>query len=311
MTATATRDPHATHANQRGSDFESINEILAAPPMRALHSHLFGDVPTTVVTRPASFLIRAAEETGYVVERYIVLPPAGFTADALDLMSPHPEVRRARIIVKGAVRMGKAGFSTLRSVLAVRRGLTRDLETEANSTYARFIPGDSRHREDLMSSRDRFYAVRDNGVGFYHNLVNVSSDWIVLVVHKELSLRHDLCLDSLVEGVPTEHRAVVRELLHAATSVGDALFRAFPSLVEAAMQIEPAALVPVLLDALNVRETGRHEPCTMFGLILKLARRSPESTLRVLRPALVRCRAPAYYVDDLQRKLRLPASAAR
>jgi hypothetical protein len=91
MTAGATLRNPAGRIEVDPLALESIGELLTAPPVHSLIAHLFGQTSITTVVRPASFLIRLSEEVGYAVDRLIVLPPMGFTADAADLMSPHPE----------------------------------------------------------------------------------------------------------------------------------------------------------------------------------------------------------------------------
>ena len=54
---------------------------------------------------------------------------------------------------------------------------------------------------------------------------------------------------------------------------------------------------------LNVQETGKHESCTFFGLLLKIAKKEQILVLDEVRKAKQSKTAPYYYLEDLESKL--------
>jgi hypothetical protein len=53
-----------------------------------------------------------------------------------------------------------------------------------------------------------------------------------------------------------------------------------------------------------VEEKGRHEQCTIFAIILKIARKYPALALRFLEKAEVDKAAQSYYLRELIKKVR-------
>ena len=64
-----------------------------------------------------------------------------------------------------------------------------------------------------------------------------------------------------------------------------------------------AKIVPALIEALNILETGKHEPCTVYAIILKIGRKQPQKTLAFLQEAKKAEEAPKYYLDELIKKI--------
>ena len=60
-------------------------------------------------------------------------------------------------------------------------------------------------------------------------------------------------------------------------------------------------ITPPLIEMLNVLETGKHEPCTVYALLLKVGRKN--NILEYLKEAEKNKTAPKYYLEELIVKL--------
>lgn len=249
-----------------------------------------------VIIRPACFFVRLSTEDARLVKRIIVLPPHGFTADNPDLLSPHPEARRAQVKILGKINPGKKGYKPVLNELAYDYSFTRDVPTEKNSAYARF--SEKYCGRLLKSWRNWFYVVHENGQGDFHNLTNLSSEWIVLLLKKELQDQKTINLDPYLARLPQ----LLQEMVCKIEETGDAVFRD-KVFVEKVFQFPEEILVPVFIQMLNIHETGQHENCTFFGFLLKLAKKNKHLVLSEVQQAIRLHSAPHYYLADLEKKL--------
>jgi hypothetical protein len=280
----------------------ALQELLGSPFVeRALRRFLGGDL-WEIVTRPACHVVRSASEGSGLarVRRALFLPPGGFTADEIDLLSPHPEARSIRARIEGRVNAAKRGFLPLVGEVELAYSRHGSIPTEASSSSARFS---EQHCGRVRRSwRNWFYVVRKNGWGDSHNLINRCSDWVLILIEKELADHKPIAIRPYLERLPGPHAAELAEALARIERRGDEIFRD-TSLVSRVIEFPPAVLAPILIRMLNTPERGRHEPCTFFALILKVAKRDRDLVVEEMeRARRIEC-APRYYLEDLARKL--------
>src|SRR3989338_10209852 len=151
-----------------------FQEIINSPIVKATLKSLFDDKEIEIIHRPASFIIRLKNEPDDRISRIILLPPQGFTSDKIDETNPHPEVRKATIEIKGGVRPGKSRFNPLKKCIKYQYYADRSVRITEDKPYPKV--GDKNYKEDLKSSSQKFFVVKENGTGFYHSLVNSSNE---------------------------------------------------------------------------------------------------------------------------------------
>ncbi|MEK6868529.1 MAG: hypothetical protein AABX98_06925, partial [Nanoarchaeota archaeon] len=83
---------------------------------------------------------------------------------------------------------------------------------------------------------------------------------------------------------------------------GDLLFEQEADLVTNSCGISIDKILPALIDMLNILETGKHEACTVYAIILKIGRKN-KNTIHYLKDALKDNSAPKYYLEELIKKL--------
>lgn len=280
-----------------------IHRIIQSPPLRFLIRDKFRDQDWELVTRPASFLIKKMNEDDYKLHRVIIMPPYGHTADHADEMNPHPEARKAKITVKGGIREGKVGFSVLRKVLKYCYTDDREADTVGIRPYVKITQRLKNYHEAVKSTKETFFVVRENGVGFYHNLINISNDWLVLSLDKELRLSKKMDIESTLAVLNEEKQITLRSLMRAIQVKGDGIFTEHPDLVKVVSTFEPHIAMPTLIEGLNIHDSGRHEACSVYAIILKIGKKYPQKVCRQLEKAIEEKQAPRYYTEELIRKL--------
>lgn len=289
----------------RGFDAETpIDVILDTPAARRALAPLGPRVE--LLRRPASFVVRSLDEAEDRITRVLILPPNGCTANTRTELNPHPEVRRARITVMGALRPGKRGFSRIRDVVRFARFTRRSVPIVDNVPNATCDPTNPDYLEVLKSSGETFLVVTESGDGFYHNLLNVSSDWVLLVLEKQLRSGKNMDLAIPLRSLAPGLRRDCESLIDAVMKRGDEIFQdsSLLRIVDALVEHRPNVVLPVLIEGLNVAETGKHEACSLYAIIMKIGRRHPSTTLAHLTEALERNYAPHYYLVELIAKIR-------
>lgn len=209
-----------------------FRKIVQSTPLRILIRDTFNDQAWELVPRPASILIKEKDEDDYRLHRIIILPPHGHTADHVNEMNPHPEARRAKIAIKGGIREGKSGFSVLKQVLKYCYLDGRDVDTVGDHPYVKITQGLEKYHETVKSTKETFFVVRENGAGFYHNLINISNDWLVLSLEKELRLPKKMDIELPLSGLDEDKRISLRSLMRAVQVKGDGIFTEHPDLVK-------------------------------------------------------------------------------
>ena len=141
-----------------------LKDILNSTLVKSTIKTLFKNKEVEVIKRPASIIIRLQKESEDKVTRIILLPPKGFTANEIKETNPHPEVRKAKIEIKGGVRPNKAGFNNLKDIIKYQYYTVRNVKITSEILYPD-VNGEN-YREELKSSKQKFFVVKENGVDF-------------------------------------------------------------------------------------------------------------------------------------------------
>jgi len=259
-----------------------------------------GNGNTEIITRPACFFIRLKSEDTRLIKRIIVFPPRGFTGDEVNLLNPHPEARSAKVKILGKINPTKKGYKPLVGEMKFNFFLTRNVPTEKMSAYAKF--SEKYCNSQLKSWKNWFYVVKENGWGNFHSLINVSNEWVVALLEKELIDQKEINIKPYLEKLSQLEAKKLQIVLQKIGQVGDKIFddKVFVSRV---LKFPSKILVPILIQMLNVQETGKHENCTFFALLLKIAKKNKKQVLEEIKRAIELKSAPYYYLEDLNKKL--------
>lgn len=284
-----------------------MKNILTHEALKKSVQKTFVGKPTEILERPHSLIIRLKKESNNLVKRIIILPPFGYTANDLNELSSHDEVRKAKIDIKGILRDGKKNFSLLKKCLEFSYLTKRDATIEKGVPYGLISDNKNIHKTKVLSSKEKFYVVKENGEGFYHNLINRTNEPLVLILSKELKSGKKMNLLKKIKELDfnLKEKSIINELFKNIYLYGDELFKKDIKLVEKSLNIDTSKLVPALIEGLNIFETGRHEACTVYALILKKAKIDGISTILFLEDAIKQNKAPNYYLSELIKKINL------
>lgn len=259
-----------------------------------------------IIQRPAAFFVRNRNEGNAAVERVIILPPKGYTANSLNQTNSHDEALRATIQIKGAVREGKQGFSKLQNCLLVAAFNSKRGSSDLNVPYLTFEIGKTPNLSTVFHSAGTppFAVVKENGFGFYHNLINVSNDWLVMELNKRLRPQKKVDLSSQLANLSDDKAELLKGLYNGVVAYGDEVFSKLPELVNGVVKLPPEISLPALGEMLFAYDTGRHEACSAFAMILKVGKRYPDTTLEFLEIGAKNKTIPHYYANQLLDKLK-------
>ena len=277
-----------------------INDILNSTLVKTITKNLFDKREIEIIQRPASFIIRLKDEPEDRIFRIIFLPPHGFTANKIDETTPHPEVRKAKIEIKGGVRPDKSGLNLLKNCIKYQYYSIHNIKITEDEPYPKI--GRQNYKEEIKSSKQKFFVAEENGNGFYHSLVNLSNEWILLVLDKALRLQRTPELKSKIENLDKNEQKIINLLYEKILSLGDAVFEKETRLIEEVCNFDVDIITPPLIEMLNVLETGKHEPCTVYAIILKIGKKNVK-VIDFLKEAVKSKTAPKYYLDELIKKL--------
>lgn len=256
-----------------------------------------------VVERPASFSIRLRKENSETIERIILLPPKGFTADKISLLSPHPEARNAKIRILGKIKPQNKGFAPVNKEIQFVYSLLREAPTEEDSSYSNYFKfSNEYYGTQLKSWKNWFYVVKESGWGNFHNLINVSNNWVVLLLEKKLLDKKKINIEKFLKQLPVSKAKRLKDILKQIEINGDKVFQD-KLLVKNLLKLDHAILVPILIRMLNFKETGKHEPCTFFAILLKIIKTNKKLVLEEVNKGLKSRVAPYYYLQDLKKKI--------
>lgn len=276
-----------------------FEEIINSPIAKTTISNLFGSEEIETIIRPASFIIRLKNEPEDKIFRIIFLPPNGFTANKIDETSPHPEVRKAKIEIKGGVKPNKTGFKPLKDVVKFQYYTKRNIKITEDEPYPKINKHD--YKEEIKSSKEKFFVVQENGIGFYHSLVNLSTEWVLLILKKELRLQKSPDFTPLISNLDKNQQKIITLLYDKILLYGDELFEKENDLIQKVCNFDVDIIAPPLIIMLNVLETGKHESCTVYAILLKLGRKN--NIIDYLKEAVKNKTAPKYYLEELIEKL--------
>lgn len=277
-----------------------LSEVINSPIVKTIIKTLFNNQEIEFIERPASFIIRLKNEPEDKIFRIILLPPCGFTANKIDETTPHPEARKAKIEIKGGIRPEKAGFSILKNIIRFQHYTTRNIKITEEELYPKI--NKENYKEEIKSSRERFFVVREDGAGFYHSLVNLSKEWILIILEKELRLQKAPNLSFTIKTLDKNQQKIILSLYEKILLWGDAIFEKESKLIEEVYNFDIDKVIPPLIEMLNVLETGKHEPCTFYAIILKIGKRN-KKVIDYIKEAVKNKIAPKYYLEELIEKL--------
>ena len=277
----------------------SIADILSAPVVQTTVNNVLGSAPHDVIERPGSYVMSLKTEPSDRCKRIIVLKPKGFTSNTPDELSSHPEAEEATIEIKGAARPANRGYFPIKNCVEFVYCAKDGAETRPDYPYASAFGA----FRELKTSKTRFKVVKRNYYGFYHNLINLTDEWLVLVLNKKLNLAKQVDY-SLIEDAAESDRNAIYALAEGVKMEGDGIFKDNQEIVRRVCSMNPHTSLPALITLLNVEEKGKHEQCTIFAIILKIARKHPALSLRFLKKAEDDKAAPPYYLHELVKKVR-------
>ncbi len=281
-----------------------IEEIIENSLVKNMIKNLFKDEKTEIIIRPASYVIRLKNEKEEKIKRIIILQPKGFTANKINELPPHPEARKAKITIKGGIKHNKIGFNPIKNVIKFCYYTKREIGVEGNYPNT-FIDKESPfYREEIKSSKQKFFVVKENGKGFYHSLINLSDEWILLILEKELRFQKEMNINSKIKNLDESKKIILTELIEKIKNNGDKIFEENMELINKVINLNANELLPVLIEALNIYETGRHQPCTIYAIILKFGKINKEIVKPYLQDALKKRTAPSYYLNELLEKIK-------
>ncbi|MFA6526484.1 MAG: hypothetical protein WCT26_03695 [Candidatus Buchananbacteria bacterium] len=247
-----------------------FNEIINSSLVKETIKLLFKKQNTEILERPASFIIKLKNEPEDKIFRIILLPPRGFTSNEIDRLSPHPEAKIAKIEIKGGIKLDKKGFSLLKNVIKYQYYTTRNIKITGDEPYPK-ING-KYYQEKIISSKGKFFVTKENGVGFYHNLVNLSDEWVLSILEKELRLQKVPNLNKALKPLAKNEQKNFQSFYKKVLLYGDKIFQNDSQLVNNVCNFDVAKIIPPLIELLNVLESGKHEACTIFAIILKIGK---------------------------------------
>ena len=281
----------------------SLKEILDSLIAKSLINTIFNGREIEILTRPGSHILKLKVEPEEKVTRVIILPPKGFTSNEIDELSSHPEARIAKITIRGGIRPNNSGFNLLKDSIKYAFYTKRDIPTKQNYPYAKIDKNNSLYKEEIKSARERFLVVRKNGSGFYHNLINLSNEWVLLILEKEINLQKEMNISKLIKKLNYNENKIILKFVEEVKNYGDEVFIRDKEIIESLLKLNTVDVIPVLINALNINESGRHEQCTIYALILKFAKKDKETTLELVKEALKNREAQDYYLKELIKKI--------
>lgn len=282
-----------------------IQTVLKANYVDDLIARICGP-DAELITRPASFMLRNKVEQERDLRRVIILPPRGYTADKLNQTNSHDEAEYATIEIKGSVREGKSGFSILKECLLVVSLPQNNKTSILNKPYMIYEPGDGNPDVTVRkhsAGEAPFAVVKSDGYGFYHNLINLSDDWLVLELYKRLRPQKQVDLEPYVTSLLTAQADALKKFYEAVTLHGDEVFQRVPNLIENIMRMPVEQTLPALSEMLYTHDTGKHEACSVFAVILKIGKMHPDRVVGFMKQAIESKSVPAYYAQQIISKI--------
>jgi len=278
----------------------SFQEIIKSSLFKETVKKFLGGENFEIVVRPACFFIRLKNEDTKFIKRIMVFPPHGFTGDEIDLLNPHPETRKARVKILGKINPFKKGFKPLIREIRLDFSPIRNIPTEKTSLYSRFSK--KYCQSYLKSWKNWFYVVKENGWGNFHSLINLSSEWVIVFLEKEFIDQKNINITPYLKQLSNTKADKLEQDMEKIKNIGDLIFKE-KTFVSKILEFPEKILVPILIQMLNVKETGKHENCTFFAFLLKIGKKDNKLVLEEVKKAIKLKLAPYYYLEDLENKL--------
>ncbi|MDD5163587.1 MAG: hypothetical protein PHD95_05260 [Candidatus ainarchaeum sp.] len=273
----------------------NFDEILHSGLLQKEIRERFFDKKMAVVRRKKSFILMTDEKGQTTVERILLLPPRGTTSGAntgvkeFDSINSHPEALKAWVTILGGVAPGRNGYSHIKNCVKFSYSDSvekRKLNTAIFSSHSPPIP-----------------VLRPNGFGFWHSFTNLSNEWIVLFLKKELRPIKQANFPELLSVFSQIEQEKIKLSLQAITNYGDEVFNKESQSVDALCSYSEEKILPILINALNIEERGKHEQCTVFAIILKIAKKDPQTAMDIVLSARKEQTAPDFYLKELEKKI--------
>ncbi len=284
----------------------SVEQVLQLHFVRALTKRICGEDPDRI-ERPAAFVLRRKDEGDQRhLKRLILLPPHVYTANTVNETCSHDEAESAKITIQGAVREGKHSFSKIKDCLLVAAFNRCSRVSALDEPYLTFSLEEQDPELQLTrhsAGEPPFHVVKPNGEGFYHNLINLSEDWLLLQLDKTLRPQKQVDLTQHLRLLQDEQSRLLSQLYDAIVEHGDGVFRNNLPLVNAVSSLPPTISLPALSEMLHVHDTGRHEACSVFAVILKIGKQQPDRVMAHLDAAMQHEDIPRYYAEQLIAKI--------
>ena len=284
----------------------NIDDLLKLDFVRSLSGRVCVE-PHVLIQRPSAYFLKSEQESERYIERLIFLPPRGFTSNEINQTNCFEGVEKAVIEVIGAAKKDRSGFSRIKNCLLFVSFNKSAPISRLDRPYLEFNIKDlgERFNNSLHSSgAPPFHVVKVDGFGFYHTLINFSNEWLVLKVNKTMRPQKQPDLSAHLSTMQDEHVRIVSALHKGIVTHGDMIFDQDAALVQAVLSVPFFIMLPVLGEMLYIRDTGRHETCTAFALILKIGRKYPDQTIQYLNDALDNKSIPDYFGSQLIQKIR-------
>lgn len=283
----------------------NIQSVLQTDFVSAVLMRTVGE-PYKVVRRPAAYVVKSEIEDERNIERLIVLPPFGFTANKVYQTNSYSDVEKATIEILGAVRTGKHGFSTIKDCLLTVSFNDESLYSQLDQPYLEYDLNDPKPAFTTRinsAGEPPFYVVKPDGSGIYHALRNLKDEWLILKLKKALRPQKKADMKQFFKSMQYEHVVLFKDLAAAIQEHGDKVFHNRQPLIDKVLQVPANISLPVLGEMLYFRDKGNHETCSVFALILKIGREDTSKTLEYLHRSKLNSSIPGYFVDQLIAKL--------
>ena len=283
----------------------NVYGVLQTDFVSALTNRILGD-HLTIIKRPASFIVRASEEDPRECERIIILPPQGYTGNEPNQTNCYEGVEKAVIDYKGTVRPGKRGFSRRKNSLLIASFNEFSLVSDLEKPYVEFDLNNPSPKLDVQvhsAGAAPFSVVKVDGTGFYHAALNLTDEWSVFTAHKIIRPKKDADIERYCRVMQDEHANLFRNLQQQILEHGDDLFNVDPALIQSILELPPHISLPPLGEMLYIRDTGRHETCTAFAMILKIGKACPKVALSYLGKAVNDNTIPEFFGTQLIEKI--------
>lgn len=105
------------------------------------------------------------------------------------------------------------------------------------------------------------------------------------------------------KGLLKGQAELLQKLYDAVLRHGDGVYKTDTNLIENIVRMPVQQVLPALIEMLYIHDTGRHEACSVFAVILKLGKMHPDLVKQYLRNAIEANTVPAYYAKQLIDKI--------